>query len=35
MPPQVIHTDLAFDKPVEDIISNKSNIWTSSEVHEN
>ena len=28
-------TDLAFDKLVEDIISNKSNIWTSSEVHEN
>ena len=27
-------TDLAFDKLVEDIISNKSNIWTSSEVHE-
>ena len=34
MPPQVI-LDLAFDKLVEDIISNKSNIWTSSEVHEN
>ena len=28
-------TDLAFDKLVEDIISNKSNIWTSSEVHGN
>ena len=28
-------TDLAFGKLVEDIISNKSNIWTSSEVHEN
>ena len=28
-------TNLAFDKPVEDIISNKSNVWTSSEVHEN
>ena len=28
-------TDLAFDKLVEDIISNKSNIWTSSEVYEN
>ena len=28
-------TDLAFDKLVEDIISKKSNIWTSSEVHEN
>ena len=28
-------TDLAFDKLVEDIISNKSNIWTSSEEHEN
>ena len=27
-------TDLAFDKLVEDIISNKSNIWTPSEVHE-
>ena len=28
-------TDLAFDKLVEDIISNKSNIWASNEVHEN
>ena len=28
-------TDLEFDKLVEDIISNKSNIWTPSEVHEN
>ena len=28
-------TDLASDKLVEDIISNKSNIWTSSEVHGN
>ena len=28
-------TDLAFDKLVEDTISNKSNIWTSSEMHEN
>ena len=28
-------TDMAFDKLVEDIISNKSKIWTSSEVHEN
>ena len=28
-------TDLAFDELVEDIISNKSNIWTPSEVHEN
>ena len=28
-------TDLAFDKLVEDIISSKSNIGTSSEVHEN
>ncbi len=27
--------DLAFDKLVEDITRNKSNIWTSSEVHEN
>ena len=27
-------TDLVFDKLVEDIISNKPNIWTSSEVHE-
>ena len=27
-------TDLALDKLVEDIISNKSKIWTSSEVHE-
>ena len=34
MPPQVI-LDLAFDKLMEDIISNKSNIWTSSEVYEN
>ena len=33
MPPS--DTDLAFDKLVEDIISNKSNIWTSSKVHEN
>ena len=28
-------TELAFDKLLEDIISNKSNSWTSSEVHEN
>ena len=28
-------TDLAFDKLGKDIISNKSNIWTSNEVHEN
>ena len=28
-------TDLAFDMLVEYIISNKSNIWTSSEVHGN
>ena len=28
-------TDLTFEKLVEDIISNKPNIWTSSEVHEN
>ena len=28
-------TDLAFDWLEEDIISNMSNIWTSSEVHEN
>ena len=28
-------TDMAFDKLVDDIISNKSNIWTSSKVHEN
>ena len=34
MPPQV-NIDLAFDKLVDNIISNKSNIWTSSEVHEN
>ena len=33
MPPQV--NLMAFDKLVEDIISNKSKIWTSSEVHEN
>ena len=32
--PSTSDTDLAFDKLVEDIISNKSNIWTSSEVHE-
>ena len=28
-------TDLAFDWLEEDIISNKSNIWISNEVHEN
>ena len=28
-------TDLAFNKLVEDITSNKSNIWTFSKVHEN
>ena len=34
MPPQVI-LDWAFDKLVEDITSNKSNIWIFSEVHGN
>ena len=28
----IMYTDLAFDKLVEDIINNKSEIWTSSEV---
>ena len=28
-------TDLAFDKLVEDINSNRLAIWTSCEVHEN